>query len=145
MGDTTRATARRRERDAEGGGSMRGALYALGLAHLALGAWQAFSPESFFRSLGGFGLWNPHYIRDVATFYLALGAGLLVAAGRPAWRVPVVAVTAFQYALHSVNHAFDVRLASPAWVGYADLVALLAVTAVLLLLLSRLLAAERSP
>jgi hypothetical protein len=39
---------------------------------------------------------------------LAFGVAVLVAAQRPSWRVPVLALGAIWYGLHALNHAFDV-------------------------------------
>ena len=104
--------------------------------HLALAAWMAASPHSFFAALGGFGTLNEHYIRDTATFEAALGVGLLVAVRRPSWRVPVLAVVAVQFALHSINHLLDIGSAHPAWTGYFDFFSLAASSALLLWLLA---------
>jgi hypothetical protein len=99
--------------------------------HLALGLWMVLSPGTFYDLVGPFGTRNDHYLRDVATFYLAFAAGLAVAVRRPSWRVPVVAVVALQYLLHVVNHVVDVSEASPGWVGPADVVSLALVCAML--------------
>ena len=45
---------------------------------------------------------------DVGAFVLAFGIAVLIAAQRPAWRVPVLALGAIWYGLHAINHAFDV-------------------------------------
>jgi hypothetical protein len=108
----------------------------LGLGHLGLGLWQALGPGSFFDALGGFGLRNDHYVRDVSTWYLALGASLVAAAAWPSWRVPVLALAAIQSALHTVNHLLDVGEAEPSWVGPFDAAALGAITVVLLLVVA---------
>jgi hypothetical protein len=103
----------------------------LGLGQLGLGMWQALAAGSFFRVLGGFGTVNEHYVRDVSTFYVALGVGLLMAARRRAWRVPVLIVATVQYVLHTVNHLIDVGRSRPGWVGPFDAV-LLGLTAAFL-------------
>jgi hypothetical protein len=71
---------------------------------------------------------NTHDLRDFATFYIALGLGLLVAAARLGWRLPVLALAAVEYALHTINHAVDVGRSDPPWLGPAELVALLLTT-----------------
>jgi hypothetical protein len=110
-------------------------LVVLGASQLLLGGWQALAPGSFFDTIGGFGPENPHYLRDVSTFYLALGALLVVSARVVSWRVPALAFAALQYALHTVNHLVDVGDASPSWVGPADAAALAATTASLVIVL----------
>jgi len=109
---------------------------AVGLAvfaalQLGLALFMAVAPHAFFTAIGPFGAFNAHYIRDVASFYGAIGVGLLLAIGRPGWRVPVLALTTVQYALHSVNHLLDIAKAHPAWTGYFDFVSLAAATALL--------------
>jgi len=99
--------------------------------HLGLALLMAFAPHTFFTAIGPFGSYNDHYIRDVATFYGALGAGLAVSLVRTGWRVPMLAITALQYALHSINHLFDIAGAHPAWTGYFDFFSLAAATLML--------------
>jgi hypothetical protein len=103
---------------------LRQAFVLLGATQLALGAFQAIAPGAFFNALGDFGSRNDHYLRDVSTFYLALGITLLAAASRPTWRAPVLAFAAVQYALHAVNHLIDIGDADPGWVGPFDFVSL---------------------
>lgn len=93
---------------------------------LVLGIWMAAAPRSFFDAIGPFGAANAHYVRDNATFEIALGLALLVALRRPGWRVPLLAVVLAQDALHVVNHLVDVGKAHPRWVGVFDAVALAA-------------------
>jgi hypothetical protein len=100
--------------------------------HLALGLLMVFAPKVFFDEIGPFGVRNDHYIRDVATFYLAFGVGLAVAVRRPSWRVPVVGVVAIQYVFHVVNHVVDISEADPGWLGPFDAISL-ALGAVLLI------------
>jgi hypothetical protein len=100
------------------------ALIVLGLGQLGLAAWQAFWPGTFFRGFAAFGTRNDHYIRDVATFYFALGAVLLIAARRPRWRIPVLFFAVLQYALHLVNHLIDIGNSHPGWIGPVDALAL---------------------
>jgi hypothetical protein len=78
-----------------------------------------------------YGVRNDHYMGDVATWYLASGVAVLAAAGRPAWRVPVLFLVAVQYALHSLNHLIDVGDAHTEWLGPANLVSLVLATVLL--------------
>jgi hypothetical protein len=73
---------------------------AFAVLQLALALLMAAAPHSFYTAVGPFGAYNGHYIRDVATFYAALGAGLAISLRRPSWRVPALAMTTIQYALH---------------------------------------------
>jgi hypothetical protein len=109
---------------------------AVGLAifaaiQLGLALLMAVSPHGFYKDVGPFGAFNGHYIRDVASFYGAIGIGLALAIGRISWRVPVLAVTTIQYALHSVNHLLDIGKAHPVWTGYFDFFSLAAATVLL--------------
>ncbi len=117
-------------------------LAAFGIYNLAQGVFMAAAPATFFDEIGPFGVQNDHYIRDLATFYIALGAALLVAVRRRSWRVPALALALLQFALHAVNHLIDIDEADSSWLGVADFVALV-VGAVLLLGLLRL--ASRTP
>lgn len=122
----------------------------LGLAvfaviYLAQALLMTISPHSFYNSIGGFDSYNPHYLRDVASFAAALGFGLAVSLGRPGWRVPMLAASTVQYALHSVNHLFDIDIAHPHWSGYFDFFSLAAGTLLLAWLLRTAIACERAP
>jgi hypothetical protein len=119
-------------------------LTAFGIYQLALGVFMAVAPHSFFRGIGPFGTQNTHYIRDTATYNLALGAVMVLAASRRAWRVPVLAFATLQFALHSVNHLIDIDRANKSGVGPGDFV-LLTVMTLLLGWLLRLALAHSPP
>jgi hypothetical protein len=113
-----------------------------GLVHVGLGIWLFVSPHTFFTTLGAFGAYNRHYERDVATFYLALGASGLIAASRAAWRIPLLAVLTIQYVLHSINHVIDVDRSNNSWAGPVD-VASLALAAIQFVVLLWLMLARQ--
>jgi hypothetical protein len=106
-------------------------LLVFGVAQLLLGAIMVVAPGTFFEEIGPYAPRNDHYIRDVATFYLALGAVSVVAWRSASWRVPVLVFALLQYALHSVNHLVDLGEADPEALGPVNL-ASLAITAALL-------------
>jgi hypothetical protein len=110
---------------------LRSLISLLGLTQLALGAVMAIAPGAFFDAIADYGVRNDHYIRDLSTLYLALGIALLLAAGRPSWRVPVLAFALLQYVFHSVNHLIDVGDADPGWLGPFNLVSLVVFAALL--------------
>jgi hypothetical protein len=112
---------------------------ALGATSLALGAWQALAPRSFYDALGPFGPFNDHFVRDYATWSLAYGIALLVAVRRPSWRVPLLALGLAQFGLHTLNHVADAGEADPGWVGVFDVLTL---GATALLLVGLLVAAD---
>lgn len=130
MSDTAREGQR-------GSLALRPLLLVFGAYHLALGALMALAPRTFFDEIAAYGPYNDHYIRDVSTFYLALGAVLIVAAARRSWQVPLLAFAVIQYALHLVNHLWDVSDTDPGWLGPANLVSLALIAAALWWLLRR--------
>jgi Domain of unknown function (DUF4345) len=91
-----------------------------GLFHVALGLFQLLDPGTFFEEVGGYGAENTHYVGDVGAFTLTAGIVLLLAARHPAWRVPVLTLTAIWYGLHAINHAFDVGEARTEARGWLD-------------------------
>ena len=110
---------------------MRALLTAFAAIQLLTGALLWLTPGFFHDEIGPYGVRNDHYMGDVATWYLALGAAAFVAVRRTAWRVPVLAVAFLQYALHSLNHLIDVSEADPGWLGPANLVSIVLATVLL--------------
>jgi hypothetical protein len=115
-----------------------------GVFHLVIGLWQVVAPHAFFDTIGGFGTYNRHYMGDNATYELALGLALLVSLRRPAWRVPLLALTALQIVLHAINHLVDIGSSHPAWAGVFDFVSL-ALAAVVAVGLAVMAGRERAP
>ena len=122
---------------------MRNLLLVLAAYHLGLGLLMIVAPGTFFEELGAYGVQNDHYIRDNATINLAFAGGLLVAAGRPAWRAPVLAVIGIQYAAHVINHVFDAGETDPGWQGPFAVVSLAALGALIVWLWRQAEAADR--
>jgi uncharacterized BrkB/YihY/UPF0761 family membrane protein len=116
---------------------MRPLLIVAGAYHLALGVLMAVAPRTFFDEIAAYPPYNDHFIRDISSFYLALGAVFVIAAARRSWQVPLLVFALVQYALHVLNHVWDVSDTEPAWFGPANLVSLLLVTAALWWLLRR--------
>jgi hypothetical protein len=100
-------------------------------AQLVLGVLLWAAPGFFHDEIGPYGARNDHYMGDLATWYLALGAVTLVAIRQASWRIPVLAFAFLQYALHSVNHLIDVGEAEPSWLGPANLASLIITTLLL--------------
>jgi hypothetical protein len=120
---------------------MKALLALFGAGQVVLGLLLWITPGFFFDEIGPYGVRNDHYLGDLATWYLALGAVTLVAVRRAGWRVPVLALAFIQYALHSFNHLIDVNHAHPKWLGPANLISLVLTT----LLLAWMLNAQREP
>jgi hypothetical protein len=99
--------------------------------HLLLGAFMFFAPGAFYGSFGKFPPENHHYIKDVSTFYIALGLVLFVAVRRRSWRAPVLIFATLAYGLHALNHLVDVNSASSAFVGWFDFFSLALITLLL--------------
>ena len=112
-------------------GTLAVGIGAFAAIELLLAVFTAVSPHAFYTAIGPFGAFNAHYLRDVASFEGAMGLALLVAVLRPSWRVPVLALTTVQFALHSVNHLVDIGKAHPRWTGYFDFFSLAAATLML--------------
>ena len=87
----------------------------------------------FVDTIATFGEVDHHFLRDIATAYLAMGAALALVVGRP----PVVARPgalrrrSSQYALHTINHLFDIGGTDPAWQGQFNFISLLLLTVLL--------------
>jgi hypothetical protein len=105
---------------------LRSGLWALAGVQLLTGAWLAASPSTFYSAIANFGARNAHDLRDMAAFYVASAVVLAVAASRPSWRAPALALVGLQYGLHALNHLLDIGHSSPGWVGPFDLVSLAA-------------------
>jgi hypothetical protein len=123
--------------------ALRNVLFVLAAIHLGLGALMAIDPGTFFEEVGRYGVRNDHYIGDGSAFYLAVGIGLVLAAGRPSWRVPVLAVAAIWYGLHALNHLVDIDEARTDSRGIFDTAAL-ALGALGLAWLAQLSSTDRS-
>ena len=108
---------------------IRQALLLLAAVQLFLGAFLAIAPSTFEDAIAPYGAGaDDHFLRDIATFYLAIGAALLLAVGRRSWRVPVLFLVALQYAVHTVNHLVDIADTDPSWLGPFNFVSLLLLT-----------------
>jgi hypothetical protein len=110
---------------------MRQALFLLAGVQLFLGLFLVIAPGTFVDKLANYGSGaDDHFLRDVGTFYLAMGAALLLAIRRPSWRVPVLFLVTLQYALHTVNHLVDIGNTDPGWLGPFNFLSLLLLTIV---------------
>jgi hypothetical protein len=109
--------------------ALRTLLIVIALVQLATGTWMMFATHSFGTTLAPFDGFNTHDLRDFASFYLALGLALLVAAARSAWRFPLLVLATLEYGFHTINHAIDVNNSDPSWLGPAELAAVAAGTA----------------
>jgi hypothetical protein len=104
--------------------ALRAGLVALATVQLVQGLLLALAPGGFYDAIANFGPRNDHDLRDMAAFYLASAVVLAVAASRPSWRAPVLALVGLQFVLHAINHLLDSGDADPSWVGPLDTVGL---------------------
>jgi hypothetical protein len=116
---------------------MRAFLIVFAVTQIVLGLLLWVTPGFFYDEIGPFDPRNDHYMGDLATFYLALGAVGLIAVRRESWRLPVLTFAVIAYALHSLNHLIDVGDADPSWLGPADLAAVFLGTLLLAWMLRR--------
>jgi hypothetical protein len=110
---------------------MRQALVLLAAVQLVLGAFLAIAPGTFIDKIAPYGDAADHFLRDLATAYIAMGVALLLAVRRSAWRVPVLFLVGVQYAVHTVNHLIDIGGTDPGWLGPFNFVSLALLTFVI--------------
>lgn len=106
-------------------------LVAFSAVNIAIAAMLAFAPHAFFEGVGPYGAQNNHYMRDIATFYAAIGAAGLIACRRSSWRTPVLWLMTIEYGLHTINHLADIDAAHTRWLGPANFASLAIATGVL--------------
>jgi uncharacterized protein DUF4345 len=99
-------------------------IWALAGVQAVIGLAQVLAPGSFYDAIANFGPRNDHFLRDVASYYLASAVALAVAARQPSWRAPVLALVGVQYLLHAIGHVADAGDADPSWVGPFDVATL---------------------
>jgi hypothetical protein len=110
--------------------TLRALIVLLGLVQFGVGCWMMFAAASFGETVAPFDGFNVHDLRDFATYFLALGLALLIAAVRPSWRFPLLVLATLENCFHTINHAVDVADSDPGWLGPFELVVLLITTAV---------------
>ena len=103
---------------------MRLVLVLAGLANLTVGLLALTAPDTFFDQIGHYGVENSHYVGDNGAFTAAAGIGLLLAVQRPSWRAPLLWVGTIWFALHALNHLFDIGQAKSDARGILDTVSL---------------------
>ena len=112
----------------------------VGVTQLATGLFALLAPGAFYDALAGYPPQNDHFVMDVGSWQIALGAIALYGARRPGWRTPLLGFLALQYWLHFVPHVLDVGDSDPSWQGPFAVVAL----GLAALLLTGLFVRERS-
>jgi len=86
-------------------------LVVFGTMNLGNAAWMLADPAGWYAGLPAAvpdtGPLNTHFVRDIGSAFGVMGAALLVAAARPALRVPALAGVSLFYALHALVHVAD--------------------------------------
>jgi predicted anti-sigma-YlaC factor YlaD len=116
---------------------VRAVLLVSAVTQLAVGVWTFVSPGSFYDVLATYPPENDHFLKDVGAWNIALGLAALIAARTPSWQRGMLGVLAVLYTLHAVSHAIDLDQADPESVGVVTLVALIAASAVFVVLWAR--------
>jgi predicted anti-sigma-YlaC factor YlaD len=106
-------------------------LLVAGVSQLLLGAWAFVSPGSFYDAIAAYPPENDHFLKDVGSWQVALGAAAVIAARTPSWQRGMLAVLAVQYGLHAISHAIDLDQAESDATGVATLIALIAAAVLL--------------
>ena len=95
-------------------------VFALGNAANAL--WMLADPAGWYAGLPAAvpdtGPLNTHFVRDIGSAFGVMSAALLLAAARPALRVPMLGLVSMFYVLHALVHVTDTlagRLPSSHW------------------------------
>ncbi|AYM44535.1 hypothetical protein BKG83_12255 [Mycobacteroides chelonae] len=114
-----------------------------GIYQAVTGTWAIVAPESFFDTLGAFGVRNDHYLFDFGSFAIPVGLALLAAVKWPSWRVPALAIATGHWVLHTVSHLVDTNHHQGQALGLFEGFGLL-VTAALMALALWFAAAEES-
>lgn len=107
------------------------AIGALGLLFVLTGGWAGVDSHSFSRTLADFGPENGHLVHDFGAASFAIGAGLLLAVRRVAWRAPVLVVATLWNGLHAISHLVDLEHAESRAVGIGEAALLVAGTLLL--------------
>lgn len=83
----------------------------VGAGSLANGVWMLLDPGHWYTHLPAgvpdTGPLNAHFVRDIGCAFLTVGAALLWAWRRPAWRPPLVGVAALFFVAHALLHVHD--------------------------------------
>ena len=92
-------------------------LMIVGVTQLATGVLAFVAPGAFYDLAAGYPPENDHFLKDVGSWNVALGAIALYGARRPDWHVPLLGFLALQYVLHTISHVIDVNQSDPDWHG----------------------------
>lgn len=92
-------------------------LVIVGITQLVTGAIAFLAPGAFYDLAAGYPPENHHFLRDIGSWNVALGAIALYGARRTEWRTALLGFLAVQYVLHTISHLIDVSDSDPSWQG----------------------------
>ena len=92
-------------------------LLVVGVTQVATGLLAFFAPGAFYDLAAGYPPENHHFLRDIGSWNVALGAIALFGARRADWRTPLLGLIGLQYVLHTISHLIDVSDSDPSWQG----------------------------
>jgi hypothetical protein len=82
-----------------------------GLGNIVNGAWMLADPRSWYERLPAgvpdFGPLNEHFVRDIGSLFVVIGAGLVWGARSRRARLPAVAFASAFTWLHAIVHVYD--------------------------------------
>ena len=86
---------------------MRAIILAGGIFYVLVGLSLLLIPTWFFYTIGNFPPFNRHYMGDLGSFSLPIGAGLIIAFRNPIRHFGILNVVIAANLLHAINHIYD--------------------------------------
>ncbi len=81
---------------------------AIAATQLITAAWMLLDPHGFHSSVGAFGPYNGHYLRDAMAMFAGLGVALAASVRWPRLRAGALAVASASIGFHAINHWVDI-------------------------------------
>ncbi|MBS1869827.1 MAG: hypothetical protein JSS99_09195 [Actinobacteria bacterium] len=85
----------------------------LAAVQLITAAWMLVAPRGFHASVGAFGPYNAHYLRDATAFIGGVGVALAFAVRWPALRAGALTAAVATTGFHALNHWIDLGAGEP--------------------------------
>ena len=112
-------------------------LIVAGVTQIITGVTALLAPGVFYDVIASYPPENEHFLMDLGSWQIALGAVAVYGARRPEWRVPLLGLVGLQYLLHAVPHLIHVDDPEEGWHGPFALIAQLLGAGLLLGLVAR--------
>ncbi len=90
-------------------------LLVAGATQVASGVLAFLAPGAFYDLVASYPPENAHFLKDLGSWQIGLGALALYGARRAEWRLPLLGLLALQYVLHTVSHVIDAGEADKGW------------------------------